>query len=140
MHLYVCKMIDPSELRIGNYILYKAGVRILPAKCTIQHFELFAKGSTKDAFPIPLKPDILLKCGFVENKKYYLHPEAQEFILALPVMGTNKNEINAYLNSKKESYARATVNDLIITNNIHFLHQLQNLYYAFTSQELDVAL
>jgi hypothetical protein len=133
-------MIDPSELRIGNYILYKSGVRILPVICTLQHFELFAKGATKDAFPIALKPEILAKCGFIENKKYYLNPEAKEFILTLPVMGANKNEINAYLNAKNESYARATVNDLVITNNFHHLHQLQNVFYAFTGKELDVLL
>jgi hypothetical protein len=133
-------MIEASELRLGNYILHKSGVRILPVKCTFQHFELFAKGLTKDTFPIALKPDILIKCGFIENKKYYLLPEAKEFILTLPVMGNNKNEVYAYLNSNKESYARATVNDLVISNNIYQLHELQNLYYALTNNELDVSL
>ena len=133
-------MIDPSELRVGNYILHKASVRILPVKCTLQHFELFAKGLTKDAFPIALKPDILQKCGFEENKKYYQYPDAREFILALPVMGNNKNEIYAYINTNKESYARATVNDLVISNNFHNLHQLQNIYYALVGKELDVTI
>jgi hypothetical protein len=133
-------MIDPSELRLGNNILFKSGVRILPVKCTLQHFEQFAKGSAKDAFPIALKPDTLLKLGFVENKKYYLYPDAREFVLALPVMGNNKNEVYAYINSNKESYARATVNDLVITNNFHYLHQLQNLCYVLTGTDLDVAL
>ncbi|GEO11386.1 hypothetical protein [Segetibacter aerophilus] len=133
-------MIDASELRIGNYILHKASVRILPVKCTFQHFELMAKGLAKDIFPIPLKPDILQKCGFVENKKYYLLPDAREFILTLPVMGNSKNEVYAYLNSNKESYARATVNDLVISNNFYYLHQLQNLYYVLLGKELDVML
>lgn len=133
-------MIDASELRIGNYILHKAGVRILPIECTFQHFELLAKGLSKDIFPIALKPEILLKCGFIENKKYYLHPEAREFILTLPVMGNNKNEISGYHNANKESYARATVNDLVITSNFHYLHQLQNVFYAFVGKELEVTL
>jgi hypothetical protein len=131
-------MVDPSELRLGNNILYKSGVRILPVKCTFEHFAAFAKGLTKDAFPIALKPDILLKCGFLENKKYHLLPDAREFILTLPVMGINKNEIAAYINSKNESYARATVNDLVITNNFYNLHQLQNTFYALTGKELPV--
>lgn len=133
-------MIDPSELRPGNYILHKSGVRILPVKCTLQHFELFAKGIVKDSFPIALKPEILVKCGFIENPKYYLYPDAREYILALPVMGNNKNEVYAYINSNKESYARAAVNDLVISNNLHYLHQLQNLYYALVGKELDVLL
>ena len=137
---YFYCMIEASELRLGNYILHKAAVRILPVKCTLQHFELLAKGLAKDMFPIGLKPEILLKAGFIENKKYHLLPEAQEFILALPVAGNNKNEINAYINSNREIYARATVNDLIITNNFYQLHQLQNVYYALTGKELEVML
>lgn len=133
-------MIEASELRIGNFILHKAAVRILPVKCTFQHFELLAKGLEKDIFPIALKPDTLIKCGFVENKKYHLLPDAREFVLALPVMGNNKNEVYAYINSNKESYARATVNNLVITNNFYFVHQLQNVYYALVGNELEIML
>jgi hypothetical protein len=133
-------MIDPITLRIGNYILHKSGVRILPVKCNFQHFELLAKGMAKDIFPVALKADVLKKCGFIENEKYYLLPDAKEFILTLPVKGTNKNEIRAYLANNNEPYARATVNELIITNNIHHLHQLQNLYYALTGAELEVSI
>jgi hypothetical protein len=133
-------MIDPSELRLGNYILHKTGLRILPVKCTYRHFELFSKGLTKDAFPIALKPEMLQKCGFVENGNYYQLPEAREFILTLPVMGNNKNEIYGYINSKKESYARATVNELVISNNFYYLHQLQNIYYAIIGKELEIVL
>jgi len=140
LHPYFYTMIDPSELRIGNYILHKSGVRILPVRCTFQHFELFGKGLTKDAFPIALKPDILQKCGFVENKKYHLYPDAREFILTLPVMGNNKNEVYAYINSNKESYARASVNDIIISNNFYYVHQLQNLYYLLVGKEMEVML
>ena len=133
-------MIDASELRLGNYILHKAAVRILPVKCTFQHFELLSKGLAKDIFPIALKPDILQKCGFIENKKYHLLPDAREFILTLPVMGNNKNEVYAYINSNKESYARATINDLVISNNFYHLHQLQNLYYTLVGKELEIML
>ena len=133
-------MIEASELRLGNYILHKGGVRIVPVKCTLEHFNLIAKGAANTMFPIPLKPDVLQKCGFIENTKYYQHPEAHEYILTLPVMGVNVNEIRAYLNSKNESYARAVVNEIVISNNLYHLHQLQNLYYALTGKELEVTL
>ena len=133
-------MINASELRLGNYVLHKAGVRILPVACSFKHFELLATGFAKDFFPIALKPDMLLKCGFIENKKYYQYPEAREFVLTLPVMGNNKNEIYAYINSNKESYARAAVNDLVISNNFYYLHQLQNLYYGLMGKEFEVVL
>lgn len=133
-------MINPNELRLGNYILHKTGVRILPVALTFQHFELFAKGQLKDSFPIPFKADLLLKTGFVENKQYYLHPEAREFVLTLPVMGVNTHEVRAYINANNESYARAVVNEMVITNHFHHLHQLQNVYYSLTGGELAITL
>ncbi len=54
-HSYFRPMIDPSALRIGNYILHKSGVRILPVKCDFQHFELLSNGMAKDMFPVALK-------------------------------------------------------------------------------------
>ncbi len=121
-------------------MLHKAAVRILPVKCTLEHFELIKKGMAKDMFPIALKPDILKKLGFIENENYYLQPEAKEFILTLPVKGEHKNEVLAYLSAKKESYARAAVNDLVISHNIYNLHQLQNLYYALIGEEMMIEL
>jgi len=133
-------MIQPSEFRIGNYMLFKASVRILPTPCTLEHFKLMAEGKAKDMFAIPFKPDTLQKIGFVENKKYYQYPEGREFILTLPVMGVNTHEIRAYINSKNESYARAVVNEIVITNNFYFVHQLQNVHYALTGEELSFQL
>ena len=71
-------MIDPNELRPGNYVLHKTGVRIVPVRCSLQHFELLAKGESKNFFPLVLKAGVLEKCGFMENKNYPLLPEARE--------------------------------------------------------------
>lgn len=132
-------MIEATTLRLGNYILHKGGVRILPAALSLQHFELLAKGMAKDMFAIALSVDNLKKCGFIENVKYYQHPEVREFILTLPVPGVHANEIRAYVPATTP-FARATINELIISNNIYHLHQLQNLYYALTGAELEVSL
>ena len=128
-------MIDATTLRLGNNILHKGGVRILPVTVTLQHFEMLAKGQAKDMFPITLNVENLKKCGFIENVKYYQHPEVREFILALPVKGIHQNEIRAYVPATTP-FARATLNEIIISNNIYHLHQLQNLYYALTGEEL----
>jgi hypothetical protein len=133
-------MIDSKSLRIGNYILHKSGVRILPVKVNFEHFELLSKGLGKDMFPIALKRELLLKCGFIENPKYYLLPNAREFVLALPVQGANIIDVQAYIPATNEVYARATVNELIVTNNIHYLHQLQNLYHAIAAIELEITI
>ncbi len=130
-------MVNANELRLGNYILCKTGVRILPTPVGFQHFELLAKGLAKEMFAMPLKPELLIKIGFIENKEYYQLPDGKEFILALPVIGNNANQIRAYVNSKEVCYARAILNEMVISNNIHQLHQLQNLYYALTGTEMD---
>lgn len=132
-------MINAAELRLGNYVLYKGGVRILPVALALPHFDLLAKGMAKDMFPIALNIENLKKCGFIENVKYYQHPEVKEYILILPVKGENKNEMRAYIPATTV-FARATFNELIISNNIYHLHQVQNLYFALTGEELEVKL
>jgi hypothetical protein len=136
--LYFYQMIDANELRLGNYIMLKVNTRIATTRCSLQHFELVAKGQDKDMFPIILKVNILEGAGFLENKDYPLSPQAREFKLQLPVIGNNKNEILAYIKNNKECFARATVNGLPVSNNIFHLHQLQNLYYALTGEELSI--
>ena len=133
-------MINENELRLGNFILQKVNTRIIPVKCTYQHFELIKNGNAKDIFPLVLKVEILEKCGFVENKDYPLLPDAREFVLALPVIGNNKNEIRAYIKNNKECFSRATLNNLPVSNNFYHLRQLQNVYFALTSEELKVSL
>ena len=133
-------MIQANELRLGNYILQKVNNKITTVKCTYTHFELLAKGDDKAIYPVVLKAELLDKCGFIENTSYALLPEAHEYILVLPISGTNKNEIYAYIKSNKECFGRATVNGLVVSQNFYHLHQLQNLYFALTGKELDIKL
>jgi hypothetical protein len=133
-------MINENELRLGNYILQKINTRILPVKYSQQHFDLIKTGNTKDLFPLTLKAEILEKCGFIENKKYPLLPEAREFILVLPVIGNANNEIRAYIKNNKECFARVMLNNLPVSNNFYNVHQLQNVYFAITNEELKLTL
>lgn len=133
-------MINENDLRLGNYILQKINTRIVPAKCTHQHFELLKNGNAKDIFPLALKAEILEKAGFIENKKYPLLPDAREFILVLPVIGNANNEIRAYIKNNKECFARVVLNNLPVSNNFYHLHQLQNVYFSLTNEELNVSL
>ena len=133
-------MIKSQEFRLGNLLMHKTGVRILTVKCTFEHFALMAKGGEKDLFPVLLSPAVLENCGFAENKKYALLPESREFILVVPVMGSGEIEIRAYVKNNKECFARAMVNKVPVSNNIFHLHQLQNLFYALTGEELAIKL
>ena len=131
-------MINGQELRLGNLILHKVNNKIVRVPCSYQHFELLAKGDAAFMYPVVLKADILEQCGFEENKDYALYPEAREFILLLPVIGNNKNELFAYIKNNGECFGRASVNGAVASNNFYNLHQLQNLYYALTGEELPV--
>lgn len=133
-------MVKSQEFRLGNYLMHKTGVRILTVPCTYQHFEAMAKDGGKDLFPVLLSPANLEKSGFIENKKYALLPESREFILVLPVMGSAEMEIRAYVKSNKECFARLMMNTVPLSNNFYHLHQLQNIYFSVTGQELEVRL
>ena len=131
-------MINAIELRPGNYILQKVNNKIVMVRCNAQHFQLLENGNGKDIYPVVLKAELLEKCGFSENEKYPLLPEAREFILVLPVIGNGNNEIRAYIKNNKECFGRAVVNNLPVSNNFYHLHQLQNVYFALTNEELQV--
>jgi hypothetical protein len=130
-------MIKANELRLGNYLMQKINNKVSTVTCTYRHFELLEDGN-KDIYVVILKPELLEKAGFIENKDYPLLPSAREFRLVLPVIGNQKNEILAYIKNNKECFARAVVNNLPVSNNIYHLHQLQNLYYALTGEEINV--
>lgn len=133
-------MINIEELRIGNTVLHKASVRILPVALTLQHFEILSKQGAKDFFPVVLKPDVLQKCGFAENKNYPGLPTAREFSLPLPVPGDHKAELMAWIKTNGECFGRATLDGKPISQNFYQLHQLQNLFYALTGTELAIQL
>lgn len=132
-------MVQAAEFRPGNFLLQKIHNRILPKACDHSHFELMAKGS-RDLYPVVLKAELLLKSGFTENMDYPLLPDAHEYRLLLPVMGSQQNEILAWVKNNGECFARAVVNGLPASNNIYQLHQLQNLYYALVGEELAISL
>lgn len=129
-------MINMQELRLGNTVLQKMTGRISTVRLDYRHFELAAAQGAKDFFPVVLKAEVLEQCGFAENKDYPLLPDAREFILVLPIAGSNKNELRAYIKNNKECFGRAMINGLPASNNFYQLHQLQNLYFALTGQEL----
>jgi hypothetical protein len=106
--------------------------------CNYVHFDLLHKGDSSSFYPVILKPELLLKSGFIENKDYPLLPQAREFILVLPVIGNHKNELFGYVKTNGECFVRATVNGAVATNNFFHLHQLQNLFFALTGTELEI--
>ena len=132
---------DAKELRIGNYILdYEAEPevsiywkveeiqRLSNDKALNQTIGVtYRKGScwTCDPEPIPLTEEWLVKFGFeLEDEKIYYHLDSYEDI---------------YIT--KTSYSFSIYNATHFTNikqGIKHVHQLQNLYFALTNEELTI--
>jgi hypothetical protein len=129
-------MIDSKEFRTGNYLLEKKNGKIGLVPLGPDQLQLILQNKLTDLFPQLIKSDLLVKLGFTENMDYPLLPEAREFILVLPVIGPNKNEIRAYIKNNQEAFARYLVNGLVASNNVFAIHLLQNLYFSLTGKEL----
>lgn len=123
-----------NELRIGNWVLLDwENVYEKVTLNTLCFISLSEKIGEKHPFKqIPLTEEILLKCGFDFSET------DKSSVYKLGVFRTNFVKDGKF---KGKKY-------LIIYNNISFenfghiqyLHQLQNLYYALTNQELGVEL
>jgi hypothetical protein len=126
-------MIKAGELRIGNWL---SGNYTIPKFLPIEVYSLGDYGInelTEDSFePIPLTPEILEKCGF-ENL------DIHDWILKTIFIEDNG------LGEGGEEWSVHVWNEfyqehMMLPNYIYYLHQLQNLYFALTGEELNINL
>jgi hypothetical protein len=103
-----------SELRIGNSIMQDEDFVFV----TYWRLKLIEDGVLIYK-PIPLTEEWLLKFGYIKGKIYYTEKEH----------GT----ISFYFNDSEE--LKCEVYDWTY-DNIKYVHQLQNLYFALTGKEL----
>jgi hypothetical protein len=108
-----------SELRIGNWIAHEPTIddweEIIVRPGTIIQCEI-----SPDSFmPIPLTEEWLLNLGLTDLKrKNEKHFKFNDFVYVL-------------------DYGCVTYNGVIISRqDIKYVHQLQNLYFALTGEEL----
>lgn len=119
-------MIQPQELRIGNYVEYRIQDELDDRK---EWWELSIIDSTDlqilesriddDYRAIPLTEEILLKFGYIGNEPVFSEKST------IFTFGIHKiwKPFNIFL----DEYYRF---------EIKYLHQLQNLYFALTGEEL----
>ena len=118
-------MIAANELRIGNWVMYdnrlfqiEAISRSLPCLNTDE----FGIGVVdwNNINPIPLTPEILEKCGFDRNCILKIYQGVNiEWSYGKEVWLTKEGEV------------------IYEFENTQHLHQLQNLYFALTNEELN---
>ena len=110
-------MIQPQELRIGDYIEYNGEAIKLDGSllcCYIQNELEFPFN------PIPLTEEILLKFGFFKKLGNY-ELENFRFHISQPM------NFDGFVFCEEYS---------VITDKIQFVHQLQNLFYSISGKEL----
>lgn len=123
-----------NELRLGNYIyrnglmevrvISKSGVKVYDHVNKMFHPTYFSLD--ENIQPIQLTEEWLLKFGFIEDSYSYVMGVHQQIFSGL--MKFNFNErLNCW------EFSIGSYNDL---TRIQYVHQLQNLYFALTGEEL----
>ena len=129
-----------EELRLGNWVYISDNYTHAFYKQETQiniHNMMYLCGETKEPLdftfePIPLTEEILLKCGFYETSN-------KDFIGGL--FALKQKGDGFYINKETMSYCyfdyEGNIEDII---KINYVHQLQNLYFALTNEELQIEL
>jgi hypothetical protein len=132
-------MVRANELRKGNWVNYE-GINYfvtqimlteLEAVKTVENIDSYRTCKYDEVHPITLTAEILHKCGLIKQERFHYSnvfcSENGNFI------------INQLRDSCEVSYG-LDGNLAIIWKGDLFLHELQNLYFAVTVQELDITL
>lgn len=130
---------DANELRIGNWVRYKDSkekVKVLQIRrdgshqlsgynlCTTYYSEVIGEYE-----PIPLTEEILLKCGFELTEECKMTDKVKIFELGDYGVKTWYDDTCVFFKDVTP-----------IKTNLKHLHQLQNLYFAITGEELKIEL
>ena len=125
-----------NELRIGNWINNTHSVtpfkvsELREKMCYYKYNETTYNSRYENIEPIPLTEEWLLKFGFedITGVDYLLHISIDFKLILIPVDGFYP-QINKADDSGWQS---------ISLNKINYVHELQNLYFALTGEELTI--
>jgi hypothetical protein len=138
-------MIKANELRIGDWVLIN-GAPIKVESVLSDEINLEWRGIFDDDIdvqgtdletvnPIPLTPEILERCGFVQKKDDF----GDDALILELRNSVDSYRLVFYANSDSKAVSVFHKNALIGTLSYH-LHQLQNLFFALTGEELKIEL
>jgi len=129
-----------QELRIGNYVngIYSEGefigevLTVDLEGCLIDtnSIGIYDLTSLKNIKPIPLTEKWLVKFGFEKVREDAFDIQYKYFL-------ENKNTFRVI---GKSVSIRSGLSGITISTNIEHVHQLQNLYFALTGEELKTKL
>ena len=116
-------MIQPQEIRIGNYIDYNGEIMKLDGSllcCYIQNELEFPIN------PIPLTEEILLKFGFYFEDGFYCLRINNTAFMTIMLIGS-------YVNYELSNFRQKIV---FSRGEFSGVHQLQNLFFSLCGKEL----
>jgi hypothetical protein len=129
-------MIRANDLRIGN-IVEQGGIEYIADFITIQMAHNYN--------PIPLTPEILEKCGFIKTSysNHKSNPYISQEIRDLDFFDHRFNNmvlsgVGRPIEFYEVEYCPLDIEERTYIAKLNHLHQLQNLYYALTNQELEI--
>ena len=131
-----------NEIRIGNYYQDRYGNYHIVEELSKSSFvdDHFDRGvSTKQMLPIPLTEEILLKAGFekeYEDDRYgrvFLVPNTKYIIRIVNYGNPQKVDFGYSLEISDDK----NWSDI---KRIYFIHELQNLIFALTGEEIKIDL
>ena len=118
-----------TEVRIGNYVYDTKGEINKINLAAIEYLLRYGSSGACQVKPIPLTEELLRKCGFqqrpIRNDSYSLF--LQEFCIY-------RNEDTCHFELPNEYGGTGSYIE------IKYLHQLQNLYFSLTGEELTITL
>ena len=110
-----------TELRIGNLFNHIGDIRTL----TDVEFEIRLKFGFDNCKPILITEEWLLKFGFEKYTNNEFSFETKDFEIS-------------FLNGELKLLCGDYAENPISLNNQKYVHQLQNLYFALTNEELTI--
>lgn len=138
-------MIQKNELRIGNIVHVDGDSETMFTIIQLKIRVAFVK--SKSVFqveydllhPIFITWDTLSKCGFNKLDNSTSNP-FKEYILNVPTSGNSNHDIYASIHNQdpKQTFAKARINGQHVGNEMLYLHQIQNVYHALVSKEIEI--
>lgn len=124
-------MINTSELRIGNWVLLQGEPQMIDGVSITGYIGLMGNGITnrqEQIDPIPLTPEVLVKCGFIDPA---------DNGLAYRINIDSTDELCWYMNLGFMRYQTQGAGFTRYLQHIKHIHQLQNWWYMHTNTELN---
>jgi hypothetical protein len=147
-----------KELRIGNYVMindkvvmvdnltdtginFEVGGGYYAGEGTLEYSAYFEKwgsfGLSAVVEPIPLTPELLEKIGFEEDEAWPDMYGGRRWNRIVGDMETGIKDMAITESNGKIEFQMWPLEEPL---EIEYLHQLQNLYFALTGEEMEVSL